>query len=52
MPKYGPYKLQNLNVVSVPEEVRQKLGLQKSDLVVWIIDSEGRCILKKVKMEI
>lgn len=51
--QYGPYKLQaTFNVVTIPEEVRSKLELQKGDLVVWIIDDEGHCILKKVKMEI
>jgi bifunctional DNA-binding transcriptional regulator/antitoxin component of YhaV-PrlF toxin-antitoxin module len=52
MPKqYGPYKLQaNFSVVTVPEEVRNKLGLEKGDLVAWIIDDEGHCILKKVKI--
>jgi len=47
--QYGPYKLQQLNVVTIPEEVRKKLDLNWGDLMVWVIDDEGRCILKKVK---
>jgi len=46
--EYGPYKLQSLNVVSVPEEVCDKLHLQAGDLVIWLIDDEGRCLVKKV----
>jgi len=46
--QYGPYKLQQtFNVVTIPKEVRKKLDLHKGDLVVWIIDDEGHCILKK-----
>jgi len=48
--QYGPYKLQKtFNVVTIPEEVRQQLGIEKGDIVMWIIDDEGNCILKKVK---
>jgi len=50
--QYGPYRLQQtFNVVTIPVEVREKLGLKKGDLVIWIIDDEGRCILRKVKLE-
>jgi len=54
MPKqYGPYKLQtNFPVVTIPEEVRKKLDIHGGDAVVWVIDDEGRCILKKVKIEV
>jgi len=49
--QYGPYKLQKtFNVVTIPQEVRDKLGLAKGDLIVWVIDEEGNCILKKVKL--
>jgi len=53
MPKQdGPFKLQHFNVVTVPKKVRDKLELHKGDLVIWVIDDEGRCILKKVKMTV
>ena len=49
----GPYRIQkNFSVITVPEEVREKLGLQKGDLVIWIVDDEGHCILKKVEMKV
>ena len=53
MKTYGPYKLQKtFNVVTVPEDVRKALDIHASDMVVWIIDDEGRCILKKVTIKI
>ncbi len=53
MKTYGPYKLQHTyNVVTVPWEVRRKLGVEAGDLVVWVIDDEGRCLLKKVTIKI
>lgn len=48
-----PYKLQaTFNVVTVPKEVREKLGVQKGDFVMWIIDDTGNCILKKIEINV
>lgn len=53
MKKYGPYRLQKtFSVVTVPSEVRKKLDIAAGDWVVWVIDDEGRCILKKVRITI
>ncbi|MHC3129454.1 MAG: AbrB/MazE/SpoVT family DNA-binding domain-containing protein [Candidatus Bathyarchaeota archaeon] len=53
MEMHGPYKLQKtFNVVTVPPEIRKKLDIESGDLVVWIIDGEDRCLLKKVSMKI
>jgi AbrB family looped-hinge helix DNA binding protein len=53
MKKYGPYRLQKtFSVVTVPSEVRKKLDIKAGDLVIWIIDDEDRCMLKKVSMRI
>jgi AbrB family looped-hinge helix DNA binding protein len=50
--QYGPYKLQQtFDVVTIPKEVREKLCIHKGDLVVWIIDDEGHCVLKKVTIK-
>ena len=49
----GPYRMQkNFSVITVPEEVRKKLCLKEGDLVVWVIDDQGNCILKKVQMKV
>ena len=53
MKTYGPYKLQKtFSVVTVPLEVRRALGIQAGDMVIWIIDDEGNCLLKKVTIKI
>lgn len=53
MKTYGPYRLQKtFSVVTVPSEVRKELGIEAGDWVVWMIDEEGRCILKKVTITI
>lgn len=53
MKTYGPYKLQKtFSVVTVPSEVRKKLDIEAGDLVVWVIDDEDRCILKKATIKI
>ena len=53
MKAYGPYHLQkNYSVVTVPEEVRKALGIEAGDMVVWIIDTAGQCILKKATIRI
>ena len=44
----GPYRLQKtFSVVTVPEEVRKALGIEAGDVVYWVIDDAGRCILRK-----
>lgn len=49
----GPYKLQKtFSVVTVPEEVRKVLGIEAGDIVVWVIDDTGQCILKKATIKI
>ena len=49
----GPYRLQkNFSVVTVPEEVRKILGIDAGDVVVWVIDDAGRCMLKKATIKI
>lgn len=53
MQTYGPYRLQKtFNVVTVPPEVRKKLDIEAGDLVVWMIDDENRCLLKKISIKI
>lgn len=53
MKTYGPYKLQyTYNVVTVPSEVRKKLSIKAGDMVVWTIDDEGRCVLRKATIKI
>ena|GEM_PF-3945694 len=49
----GPYRLQKtFSVVTVPEEVRKALGIEAGDIVFWVIDDAGRCILKKATIKI
>lgn len=49
----GPYRLQKtFSVVTVPEKVRNALGIQAGDVVVWVIDDAGQCILKKATIKI
>jgi bifunctional DNA-binding transcriptional regulator/antitoxin component of YhaV-PrlF toxin-antitoxin module len=49
----GPYRLQKtFNVVTVPEEVRKVLGIGPGDVVVWVIDDTGQCILKRATIKI
>jgi len=49
----GPYKLQKtFSVVTVPEGVRKILGIEAGDVVVWVIDDTGQCILKKATIQI
>jgi len=38
--------------VTVPEEVRKVLDIKPGDVVVWVIDDEGRCMLKKATIKI
>lgn len=53
MKTYGPYKLQKtFSVVTVPSEVRKVLKIKAGDMVVWIIDDMGLCILKKATIKI
>ena len=53
MKTYGPYKLQRTySVVTVPWAVRKKLDLKAGDMVVWIIDDESRCVLRKATIKI
>lgn len=53
MKTYGPYRLQKtFSVVTVPSEVRKVLKIQAGDMVVWVIDDAGHCILKKVTIKI
>lgn len=53
MKPYGPYKLQKtFNVVTVPSAVRKQLEIEAGDMVVWLIDKEGRCVLKKATIKI
>lgn len=48
----GPYQLQkNYSVVTIPKEVRDKLDLKSGDNVMWVIDDQGNCILKKVELK-
>jgi bifunctional DNA-binding transcriptional regulator/antitoxin component of YhaV-PrlF toxin-antitoxin module len=48
MKTLGPYILQRtFSVVTVPEEVRKALGIAAGDVVFWVIDDEGKCILRK-----
>jgi bifunctional DNA-binding transcriptional regulator/antitoxin component of YhaV-PrlF toxin-antitoxin module len=50
---YGPYRLQkNFSVVTVPEEVRKLLGIDAGDVVFWVVDDGGRCMLKKATITI
>ena len=51
METYGPYKVQMFGI-NIPREVRKKLNLKTGDLAVWIIDDEGRCILKKATIKV
>jgi len=49
----GPYKLQKtFSVVTVPEEVRKALDIKAGDVVVWVIDDEGHCILRKATIKV
>jgi len=49
----GPYRLQKtFSVVTVPEEVRKVLGIEAGDVVVWVIDDDGRCMLKKATIKV
>ncbi len=52
MEKYGPYRLQVLDSVTVPYKVREKLNVSKGDFVFWVIDNENRCILKKATFKL
>jgi bifunctional DNA-binding transcriptional regulator/antitoxin component of YhaV-PrlF toxin-antitoxin module len=55
MKTLGPYILQRtFSVVTVPEEVRKALGIAAGDVVFWVIDDEGKCILRKAtyKLEV
>lgn len=53
MATYGPYRLQrSFSVVTVPAEIRKKLDIKAGDWVVWVIDNEGRCILKKASIRV
>ncbi len=53
MKTYGPYRIQkNFSVVTVPEEVRKTLEIDAGDVVVWVIDDMGRCMLKKAIIKI
>jgi len=53
MKTLGPYRLQKtFNVVTVPEEVRKALGIGAGDMIFWIIDDQGRCILRKATFKI
>lgn len=38
--------------MTVPEEVRKVLGIKAGDVVVWVIDDEERCILKKATIKV
>jgi bifunctional DNA-binding transcriptional regulator/antitoxin component of YhaV-PrlF toxin-antitoxin module len=49
----GPYRLQkNFSVVTVALEVREALGIEAGDMVVWVIDDEGRCLIRKVTIKV
>ena len=53
MKTIGPYRLQKtFSVVTVPGEVRKALGIEAGDVVVWVIDDEDRCMLKKATIKI
>lgn len=53
MATYGPYRLQrSFSVVTVAAEIRKKLDIKSGDWVVWVIDNEGRCILKKASIKV
>jgi len=51
MKRYGPYKVQEFGV-NLPWGVRKKLKVDTGDLVVWIVDKEGNCTLKKAIVKI
>ncbi len=53
MKTYGPYRLQKaFSVVTVPTDIRKKLGITSGDWVVWVIDDEGHCILRKASIKL
>lgn len=54
MPKQERSQLENSSVACKDhtEEVHKKLDIHGGDAVVWVIDDEGCCILKKVKIEV
>jgi len=49
----GPYRLHKaFNVVTVPEEVRKALDIKSGDVVMWVIDDQGNCMLKKATIKV
>ena len=52
MEKYGPYRVQVLDSVTVPYAVRKKLNIDSGDFVFWVIDDEGQCILRKATFKL
>ena len=51
--KFGPYKLQkHFETVTVPRQIREYLDIETGDNLFWVIDDDGRVVLKKARVRI
>ena len=52
MTKLGEATLTNQGQVSIPKKVRERLGLEKGDKVVFLEDEEGRILIQEAEVPV